>query len=154
MIGLILSMLGGAAAMYLLDPKDGVNRRAMVRDQASKLAARASEDLKTIQTQINERAHTIQDMVKKMENKVSENTAITDEVLVARVRSQMGHVVSNANAIEVTAHNGTVTLSGMALNEEEPRLIATVAMIPGVVHVENRLGTPSMISGMETSDTL
>jgi osmotically-inducible protein OsmY len=62
-----------------------------------------------------------------------------DTVLVARVRAQMGHVVSHAGTIDVTAHEGRVTLSGSIPAHEVEKLLSAVASVPGVTAVVNRL---------------
>jgi osmotically-inducible protein OsmY len=62
-----------------------------------------------------------------------------DPVIVARVRSKLGRVVSRPHAIVVTAHHGRVALSGPVLADEASRLLAAVASVRGVVGVENRL---------------
>jgi hypothetical protein len=64
---------------------------------------------------------------------------VTDETLTARVRSRMGHLVSNPRAVHVTAQAGRVTLTGPILAREEERLLAGVAGVRGVVGVEDRL---------------
>jgi osmotically-inducible protein OsmY len=51
----------------------------------------------------------------------------------------MGHVVSQAEAIEVTARQGRVTLSGSITAHEVEKLLSSVASIAGVTAVVNRL---------------
>jgi osmotically-inducible protein OsmY len=58
---------------------------------------------------------------------------------MARVRAQMGHVVSHAGAIDVTARQGRVTLSGSIPAHEVEKLLSAVASVPGVTAVVNRL---------------
>jgi osmotically-inducible protein OsmY len=62
-----------------------------------------------------------------------------DTVLVARVRAQIGHVVSHAGTIDVTAHQGRVTLSGSVPAHEVEKLLSAVASVAGVTAVVNRL---------------
>ena len=62
-----------------------------------------------------------------------------DAVLVARVRAQIGHVVSQAGAIDVTAYQGRVTLSGSMATHEVEKLLSAVAAVVGVTTVDNRL---------------
>ena len=63
----------------------------------------------------------------------------SDNVLIARVRSKMGRVISHPSSIEVTADQGRITLSGPILAHELNDLLTTIARIPDVVEVENRL---------------
>ncbi len=67
------------------------------------------------------------------------NDGATDAVIVARVRSKLGHVVSHPRAIVVTARGGQVTLSGPALAGEVDRLLSAVRSVRGVTGVEDRL---------------
>jgi uncharacterized membrane protein len=62
-----------------------------------------------------------------------------DEKLVARVRTNLGHIVSHPHAIEVRAKDGRVTLSGPILRGEVARLLRTVRKMRGVYGVVNRL---------------
>jgi uncharacterized membrane protein len=64
---------------------------------------------------------------------------VDDTTLVARVRSQMGRAVTHPHAIEVTAHQGYVTLRGPILAREVPRLLQRVQSVRGVRAVDNQL---------------
>lgn len=46
-----------------------------------------------------------------------------DIVLVARVRAQIGPVVSQAGTIDMTAHQGRVTLSGSIATHKAEKLL-------------------------------
>jgi osmotically-inducible protein OsmY len=65
----------------------------------------------------------------------------------------MGHVVSHAGAIDVTAQQGRVTLSGSIPAHEVEKLLSAVASVPGVTAVVNRLevnhtpATPAAAAG-------
>jgi osmotically-inducible protein OsmY len=62
-----------------------------------------------------------------------------DTVLVARVRAQIGHVVSHTGTINVTAQQGRVTLSGSIPAHEVEKLLSAVSSVAGVTAVVNRL---------------
>ena len=64
---------------------------------------------------------------------------LTDEVLIDRVRSKIGRVVSHAGAVEVAATDGRVTLSGPVLVSEADKLMRGVRLVRGVKDVENQL---------------
>ena len=51
---------------------------------------------------------------------------------MARVRAQIGHVVSQAGAVDVTAHQGRVILSGSIAAHEVEKLLSAVASVAGV----------------------
>jgi len=70
--------------------------------------------------------------------------------LVARVRAQIGHVVSQGGTIDVTAQQGRVTLSGSIAAHEVEKLLSAVASVAGVTAVVNRLEVnhaPASVAG-------
>jgi uncharacterized membrane protein len=62
-----------------------------------------------------------------------------NQVLVGRVRSKLGRLVSHPSSIEVEAEDGRVILSGPILAEEVGSLLEHVSGICGVTSLENRL---------------
>jgi hypothetical protein len=64
---------------------------------------------------------------------------VSDEVLVARVRTRLGRVVSHPHAIVVTAEHGRVTLRGPIVAREVASLLKCVYMVRGVAGVGNQL---------------
>ena len=64
---------------------------------------------------------------------------VADRKLLARVRSTLGHHVSNPRAIEVEVCDGLVTLTGAVLAEELDGMLAAVAAVKGVKGVVNQL---------------
>jgi osmotically-inducible protein OsmY len=141
---MIMGTLGSAALMYLMDPEKGNERRATLRDQFSKFMNRATTQTETLIGQISDRA---QGVAAETKRKLS-TEEVSDEVMVARVRSAMGHVLTNAHEVEVMANQGLITLTGSVPSAETETLIATVKALPGVHGVENRLeayeGTTNM----------
>ena len=125
----------GAAAMYLFDPQQGRRRRAMLRDQCTHLM---HETQRTIDVTRRDMQNRWQGCVAEFQGALHQEPA-TDEKLVARVRSKLGRAVSHPSAIEVTANNGTITLSGPVLASEVPSLLGCVSTVSGVSSVENHL---------------
>jgi osmotically-inducible protein OsmY len=62
-----------------------------------------------------------------------------DRVLVERVRSEIGHVLTNPGTIGVTAVHGQVTLSGPVPADEVDQLLRTVGSVRGVTDVVNQV---------------
>jgi hypothetical protein len=62
-----------------------------------------------------------------------------DVVIVDRVRSKLGRVVSHPHAIHVTSSAGNVTLSGPILENEVDELLTCVKRVHGVNEVTNDL---------------
>jgi len=60
-------------------------------------------------------------------------------VLLARVRSRIGHLVSDPRAIEVKTDHGLVSLAGKVGVRDAQKVIKTIASIPGVSALENHL---------------
>ena len=60
-------------------------------------------------------------------------------MIVARVRSELGRVVSHPRAIHVAARDGVVTLTGPILAHEVEPLVAAVASVRGVRDVQHLL---------------
>src|SRR5918995_3287655 len=111
-----LTMLGGvglgAALMYAFDPYRGKRRRAGVRDKLVSATDKAADAVSATARDVRNRARGL------YASSMSQNEKATDEVLVARVRSKMGRVVSHPSAIEVSADQGWITLKGPILAHE------------------------------------
>lgn len=132
---MIVGTLGSAALMYLMDPEKGNERRAKLRDQVTKFMNKATTQTEALIEQISDRA---QGAAAEATRKLSTED-VSDEVMVARVRSAMGHVLTNAQEVEVMANQGLITLTGSVPNAESEALINTIKALPGVHGVDNRL---------------
>jgi BON domain len=151
-----LSVLGaagfGAGLMFLLDPDMGTRRRAILRDKLisfTRLAAWAADK-------------TSRDLKNRIYGTVASTKSrfavipVSDDVLVDRVRSQLGRAISHPHAIQVTAKDGSVTLNGDILSGELDVLIQSVSAVKGVKQVDNRLRTheePGDISSLQGGHT-
>jgi gas vesicle protein len=125
----------GAAAMYLLDPDRGKRRRALVRDKFA-LATRETRECMEV-TRRDLRNRTL-GTLKAIQSRLSSEQP-DDSVLVERVRSKVGRVVSHPSAIQVTAQDGNITLAGPILASEAPHLVTCASWVPGVKDVTNNL---------------
>jgi osmotically-inducible protein OsmY len=135
-LGSLLAGLGlGAGLMYLLDPERGDRRRSAIREQASQVRTQGLDTVSKRSRHLRNRAVGLLAEARRR----TRHEEVSDEVLVARVRSKMGLVVSKPRHIEVTADKGRVILSGPILEDEVDRLLQTVSNIPGVEIVENWL---------------
>lgn len=125
----------GAALMYLLDPDRGRRRRKLLGDQIIHIVSQSDAVINT----------TARDLRNRVRGRLAEtrarfdDTDVIDEVLVARVRSRMGWVISHPHAIAVSADQGRVTLSGPILAQEVDDLLNAVAAVRGVRAVDNSL---------------
>src|SRR5438876_1008360 len=66
---------------------------------------------------------------------------VSDEVLADRVRAKIGRIVSHPSAIEVTAKDRRIILSGPVLESEADDLIDAAYSVRGVRDVESRVET-------------
>src|SRR5688500_1210728 len=99
----------GAALMYAFDPDRGKRRRALVKDKLVSASDKAVDAASATARDLRNRAQGLYASV------ASSTEDTSDEVLVARVRSKMGRVVSHPSAIEVTSDQGRIALSGPIL---------------------------------------
>jgi uncharacterized membrane protein len=133
----ISAFAAGAAFMYFSDPNRGKRRRVLVRDKAAKswhkvtaLAEKAQRDL------FNRAEGAFSELTAALEDRHAE-----DNVLIERVRSQVGRAVSHPHAIEVGTEDGKVVLKGLVLRDEVDHLLNAVRSVPGIEDVVNRLET-------------
>jgi uncharacterized membrane protein len=125
----------GAALMYVLDPDRGRRRRALFRDQLVHAANILPDAIDATARDLSNRTRGLVAEVRS----IFDNDEVPDEVLVDRIRSKMGRVVSHPHAIEVTANQGRVTLRGPVLTDEVDDLLSCVSSIKGVSDVDHQL---------------
>ena len=134
---LILGCMGfGAGMMYVLEPRLGRRRRALVRDKAQAYWRRMGKFIGQTARDARQRTY---GLIAETQAQIRGANVPEDAVLVARVRAQIGHVVSQAGTVDVTAHQGRVILSGSIAAHEVEKLLSAVASVAGVTAVVNRL---------------
>jgi len=123
--------LGGAVVAFL----GRASRRAVIRDKSLSLARetagaaiRRGRDLR----------HRLRGLLHKTKARLSQEQ-VPDDILIERVRAQLGKPVSYPRAIDVRAHDGWVVLAGPILADEAADLIRQVSRIPGVLAVDCEL---------------
>jgi osmotically-inducible protein OsmY len=126
----------GASVMYVLDPRLGRRRRALVRDKAKAYWRRTGKFLSQTARDARQRTYSL---IAETQTHVKGADVPEDTVLVARVWAQIGHAVSQVGTVNVTAHQGRVTLSGSIAAHEVEKLLSAVATVAGVTTVVNRL---------------
>jgi osmotically-inducible protein OsmY len=135
-----LLMLGctglGVGMMYVLDPRLGRRRRALVRDKVQAYGRRLG---KVVSQTVHDARQRTYGLIAETRTQFSGAEVPADAVLVARVRAQIGHVISQTGAVQVTAQQGRVTLSGSIAAHEVEKLLSAVAAVAGVTAVVNRL---------------
>jgi uncharacterized membrane protein len=132
----LLSGIGlGATLMYLVDPDRGKRRRALMRDRLARATHKVPDAISATARDISNR---VQGLTAEATSAFSSED-VSDEVLVARVRSKLGRIVSHPSSVEVAANQGRVVLSGPILAHEVNDLLACLRAVPGVREVDNLL---------------
>jgi osmotically-inducible protein OsmY len=132
---LLFGMALGAGMVYLLDPHSGARRRSLLRD---KLVHARHELGDTAATSARRARNRAVGLAHEAKAELTERH-VDDTVLVERVRSAMGRTVSSPGAVQVTAVDGRVTLTGLVPSAEVQELVRTVKSVRGVDSVDNRL---------------
>jgi hypothetical protein len=124
----------GAGAMFLLDPRQGGRRRALILDKA----ARAMHEIEdAAEVGARDLAHRTRGAVAQL-TRAPEPTE--DRALAERVRAALGHACSHPHAIEVTAlGSGCVELQGPILASEISDVLERVSRVRGVHAIDNDL---------------
>ena len=125
----------GAAAMFLLDPDRGKRRRSLVMDKLALATRKTGDCLEVTSRDVSNRTR---GLIAEIKARFSSEQP-EDSVLVDRVRSKLGRIVSHPAAIVVTADNGNITLAGPILADEVSHLLSSVKWVPGVQDVNNNL---------------
>lgn len=130
----------GMAAMYILDPERGHRRRALARDQIVHLQHEGSVFLRKAAVDLKNRAR---GTVAETRATLKRET-VGDDVLEARVRTEMGRVASHPGAIDVDCRDGFVRVMGQAPEDEADRILACARSVRGVQGIEDELRRRSM----------
>jgi osmotically-inducible protein OsmY len=140
----------GAGLMYLLDPKSGRRRRALVADKTRQGANTAGTKLSATASDLGNRTR---GLTNETLARFRSDETLPDDKLAQRVRSELGHHTQTASAIEVTAKDGCVVLCGPVLTDEAERIVKAVNKVRGVSTVENRLQIHEAPTTPETPGT-
>src|SRR5262245_18052964 len=125
----------GAGLMYLFDPDRGACRRAILRDSATHAINKTGSAAGSASRDLTNRARGFAAQA----TSIFKSGDTDDDTLAARVRSKMGRVVSHPGAIEVTALNGMVRLTGEILAHEVDTLLSCARAVRGVHGLDNQL---------------
>jgi hypothetical protein len=152
-LGVVGSAGLGAGLMFLLDPDMGTRRRAILRDKVFSVARLAAWAADKTSRDLKNRVY---GTIASTKSRFADTDDVDDDVLVERVRSQMGRAVSHPHAIQVTAKDGKITLSGDILSDEVDDLTRCVSAVKGVKEVDNELmihDEPGEISSLQGGHT-
>jgi BON domain-containing protein len=142
---LLLGAVLGASGAFLLDPELGRRRRALIRDKVTRGVTESREFADAATKDLQQRARGVSSRVKRLRAGGS-----PDEALVARVRAKLGRYCSHPGAIEVTAFNGRVVLTGDVLASEREQIFEAVRTVRGVEQVDNSLSAHQSAEGVSS----
>jgi hypothetical protein len=125
----------GILSTYLLDPHRGGQRRALLKDKVVHQTLRKRDAVQVMCRDFVNRSKGIRYRVRRR----FDHVGVGDEVLLGRVRAELGRYVSHFHAIDVTCENGVITLAGPILASEIQDCVWHARMVPGVKHVVNSL---------------
>ncbi len=125
----------GAGLMYFLDPGRGARRRSLVMDKVGKYRSEAGD---LAQGESKHMRNVAQGVMHETKARMSDEP-VDDDTLVGRVRSELGRVASDVGSLEVSAHEGKVTLRGPVLEDEMEKVVSTTNSVRGVKEVDNQL---------------
>lgn len=137
----------GAAAMYMSDPDRGRRRRALATDKMRSLATKTGGALDVASRDLNNRAQGLRAQASRLFSRKQQDTD-SDELMVARVRKELGRVVTHPRAIKVSSMHGCVSLHGPILAHEKQELLDCVKNITGVSEIEDKLEVHQSAAGI------
>lgn len=129
-VTLLSGMAIGAMVMYIFDEHRGARRRAYARDRVTHaghvLGRRLSKRSRDL---MNRAVGSLAELRSSIRDRASH---LSDDQLVDRVRSQLGHVVSHSGLLQVQVSNGCVVVSGQVMEHEVGKIRHRLAKIRGV----------------------
>lgn len=136
--GMLAGVYGaGALTMYFFDPQRGKRRRAELRDAWVHSRSETAKFIGRFGRDLGNRAEGVMAETQQ----IFQHEPPSDYVLEQRVHTALGRVVSHPSAIEVSATNGTVFLTGWILSDEADDVDKVVASIEGVKDLTSYLHT-------------
>jgi osmotically-inducible protein OsmY len=126
----------GALVMFFTDPHSGRRRRARVRDAARHTSNTMLGGCGRVSRNA---ANRITGVSARLSAAIEGDIPVSDEVLIGRVRSKIGRLVSHPHAVAVAASAGRVTVSGPVLTHEAHQLLKGIAAVRGVKDVNDQL---------------
>ena len=135
MIRLLTAIAAGAAAMFLLDPRQGARRRALLRERTVGAAHRLERIAGARGENLLDRGR---GLVAEATRALRRDRA-GDEQLEARVRAKLGRAASHPHAIGTRVEERTLVLEGIAPAGEIDAIVAAASTVRGIDRVDNRL---------------
>jgi uncharacterized membrane protein len=131
-----LGMLGlGAGLMYFLDPKQGEQRRQLVREQANAMASTLTD---LVSEGVDDLRYRTRSTLADTQSRFGQG-ASADWLLKERAQALVARYASFPQAVEVKANGGRLVVSGPILHDEAESLLGRLREMPGVQQVDDHL---------------
>jgi len=127
----------GALGMYYFDPNRGHSRRAYLRDQVFHYLRIARRDVQIASIDL---AHRTQGVVAEAKSRLI-HLEVPDHVLVERIRSKLGRIITHPKKIDLHADQGHVTVRGEVHLSDIESIISQIHSVQGVMSIVNELKT-------------
>lgn len=149
--GLTYGIALGVGAMFFLDPDRGAARRARIRDASKRLVHDVQHVLEVGTRDLENRTRGVGARARSALSGAERE--LSEDVLVARVRSRLGRVTQHAHAIDVRYKEGNeIELKGPALVSEHDRIVRAAARVRGVDSIDDDLvlyESPESVPGLQ-----
>lgn len=152
--GVLPFVVGAGTAgglVYLFDPIRGRTRRALLRDQLTRLRREATEAAEVAYRDVRNRAAGLAAETRKQVTSGYAAGEGSDAAIAARVKAEIGRVCTHPRAIELEVRDGALTLRGPVLAREADAVRAAARETRGVRVVHDELevhetpdGVPSL----------
>jgi uncharacterized membrane protein len=130
-----MGLVTGAGLAYFLDPGGGRQRRSLLRGKARHSLKEASLGLQRSARDLSHRAGGVMAEARG----AFQGHDATDDVLLGRVRAQLGRVCSHPHAIITRADGTMIIVEGDVLRREYQQLLSAIKSVRGVRQVIDRL---------------
>ena len=129
-VTLLSGMIIGATAMYIFDEHRGAKRRSYARDKLVRAAHSVGRGArKRSRDLVNRAVGSLAELRSSLRDRMK---TFSDDQLVDRFRSQLGHVVSHSGLLEIKALDGCVIVRGPVLEREVEKIRNRMQKIRGV----------------------
>jgi uncharacterized membrane protein len=139
-LGFLVGIGSGAALMYVFDPISGTRRRSIARGKLQHAEVALSHELDKARRDITHRGRgLVARSFWSLWARAFQRTPVDGDKLIARVRSELGRLVSHPRAIQVSTAAGWIILNGQVLEHEADNLLRRIGKVQGVRGIEDRL---------------
>jgi len=127
----------GAGLMYILDPNRGRTRRAFLREKGIRgihvLQRETNKQLRNAGNHILGRAQEIRSSIR------DRSRAIPDDILLDRLRAQLGRDVRHLRMLDFTVEDGCVIVQGPVLRGEAEKVQRRLSKTRGIRNCDLRV---------------